>query len=212
MQTRRAETRRWSVGRRGLAVLAAGAGLGAAMEAEGGVIHTDLVPDVVVQNSSFAIDLNGDAITDFTLADPSLVQLQGPATSQVMGATGVFPKAFALPPGSPIGPAESFIGLPAEVAFFWGDGTNAYLGLEFDISGSTHFGWAHVQTSYPADVLDASATLFSYAYCDQPNQGLLAGQTDGACSTGVPLPSALALLAVGAGAVLALRRREDSAG
>jgi hypothetical protein len=217
MQTHRMERRNWSVGKQGLAVLAAGVGLGAAMEAEATIVVTDPDPDIVInaQNPSFAIDLNGDAITDFTLAvssfqDIPAIALSGPGTSQVIGDKFAVNKPFALAKWDPVGPAGPYVGLSAFLApLDWNDGTNAYLGLKFDIEGSTHFGWAHVQTNF-SDAAGVSATLFAYAYCDQPDTGLGAGH-EGACASAVPLPSALALLAVGAGAVLALRRREDTA-
>jgi hypothetical protein len=211
------------VAKQGLAVLAAGAGLGATLEAEAGIVYTDVIPDAIAENSFLGIDLNNDGTIDFTLHHFTLspvgfeVDLSSPsAANQVMGEPPFLifpPKPFALSAGTFI-PSGTFtrvndfaglvagsFGKPA-----WGNGTNAYLGLKFDIEGSTHYGWAHLLVE--ANPSTNRVTLFDYAYCSEPNAGLPAGAIEGAC-TSVPLPPSVALLAAGAVTALALRRRGD---
>lgn len=214
------DAKRWSIATHGLAVLAAGAGLGAAADAEAMVILTPVEPDaLIVENvgAPFGIDFNSDSVVDITLTSSTsfgsvFAKVDGPATSAALGgpvAAGNI-KPFSLDAGAPIGPASEFLAVPQDLGSIeWPGGTNAYLGVSFDIGGQTHFGWAHLQTvGFP----NTSITLFDYAYCDQPGQGLLAGQTSGACfgAAAVPLPASLALLAAGAVGMLALRNRGNA--
>jgi hypothetical protein len=71
-----------------------------------------------------------------------------------------------------------------------------FLGLEFQINGSTHFGWAEFNVSF------LQATLGGYAYDTVAGQGLLAGQTS------VPEPGTLGLLALGSLGLGFWRRRK----
>lgn len=238
MTAARRERAGWSVAKQGLAVLAAGAGLGATVEAEAGIVYTDVIPDAIAENSVLGIDLNNDGTIDFTLQHFTFtggyqVDLTSPsAANQVMGTSALVipplippgpplvifpPKPFALTAGTfiPSGPftrVDDFAGLVAgsDGKPNWEDGTNAYLGLRFDIDGSNHYGWAHllVQANTEAN----RVTLFDYAYCSEPDAGLPAGATEGLCTAVapvVPLPPSVALLAAGAVTALALRRRGD---
>ena len=225
MTEARRERTGWSVATQGLAVLAAGAGFGAAIEAEAGIVYTD-VPDALIQNSSLGIDLNNDSTIDFTLTHasgpPFFVSLSSPsAANQVMGepsvADGFPPKPFALSAGCAI-PSGTFIEVdvtagvlasnstvPPLPLVHWFDGTNAYLGLKFDLPDGTHYGWAHLLVE--ANATNNRVTLFDYAYRCEPNVGLSAGETGDGCAAAVPLPPSVALLAAGAVTALALRRR-----
>ena len=69
-----------------------------------------------------------------------------------------------------------------------------FLGLKFDFIGETFYGWVGVEV----DQTDYTATVTGYAYEDTGGD-ILAGE--------VPEPSPLALLAMGATGVAALRRR-----
>ena len=81
--------------------------------------------------------------------------------------------------------------------------------MNFQIGGTTHLGWAQISTSVTNN--SASAVLIDYAYNDVAYDGtnvaessILAGETITATA---PEPSSLALYAVGAAGILALRRR-----
>jgi hypothetical protein len=71
--------------------------------------------------------------------------------------------------------------------------------LTFNLADGTHYGWAQVSANVDAD--SATFTLIDWAYQDVPNAEIKAGE--GAV---VPEPSALALLALGAAGVAAVRR------
>jgi hypothetical protein len=82
----------------------------------------------------------------------------------------------------------------------WAPGTRAYLGLQFDDAGTPLYGWADLQMN----AYD-SATLFAYAFQDD---GSPIHVPD---TTSVPEPTTLALLAMGAAGLAALRRRQPAA-
>jgi hypothetical protein len=112
----------------------------------------------------------------------------------------------ALDAGSVIGPGQKFYGAASlmeqvkigrylvkigppplyECEYFdiergnWFDVTG-YLGLEFQISGQTHYGWAAVSVQFVNSQVPwtLSATLTGYAYENIPGQSIVAGQTSG---------------------------------
>jgi hypothetical protein len=103
-------------------------------------------------------------------------------------------------------------GTPLSIAAGEWDEQIAFAGLQFLIGAETHFGWARLQVTGTA--LGLTATLFDYAYCDEPNAAIDAGQTSGACgaTNAVPEPSSLVLLATGTvAAALRSRRRGQKA-
>ena len=55
----------------------------------------------------------------------------------------------------------------------WVATTNRYLGLEFQINGETHYGWAELSTNGETGV----DTLYGFAYETIPFKGILTGQT-----------------------------------
>jgi hypothetical protein len=105
----------------------------------------------------------------------------------------------------------------------WVNVSNRYLGVEFQINGKTHYGWARL--SVQAGYVYIHATLTGYAYEDIAGKSIKAGQTQGArderdeegfgAGTSVmrpidpPQPVALGVLAVGAQGVPLWRRKES---
>jgi len=103
--------------------------------------------------------------------------------------------AAALNRGLTIGPNQSFYpasGMAAVVKGYplwggchyfqwlagdWANVSNRYLGLEFQINGRTHYGWARlsVQVGY----VYVNATLTGYAYETIPGKSIIAGKTHG---------------------------------
>ena len=84
-----------------------------------------------------------------------------------------------------------------------------YVGLRFDLTDGTHFGWAE------ANGVDGTVTLTAYGFECLPNTAIGAGvgSTTAICGvpTVVPEPGTLALLIAGAVGVLSMRRRQRAA-
>lgn len=78
----------------------------------------------------------------------------------------------------------------------WAPGDTGYLGLRVSISGVTSYGWAQVMIG-----LDSTVTVLDFAYNDEQDASILAGQ--------VPEPHSALLLALGASGVAAMRRRRS---
>jgi hypothetical protein len=178
------------------------------------------------------------------LLDETPAQGNGVVGSTIYGSGW----AAALDRGVKIGSTQSFIsdpvGFMASVAsgYFWfGKGgcvdvhamdgywlnvSNRYLGLEFQIKGKTHYGWARlsVQVGY----VYIHATLTGYAYETTAGKSIKAGQTKSAADewdeegvgTGASVsnpitdtrqPASLGMLALGAQSVPLWRRKESLA-
>ncbi len=106
----------------------------------------------------------------------------------------------------------SFLGAINPASWSWPGGTmNAtgagFLGVRFNISGNTHYGWIRVGISNDAGGIPVALTVYDWAYNDVAGEGITAGQT-------IPEPSpaaGLALLAAGAAGVATWRRRKQPA-
>lgn len=129
--------------------------------------------------------------------------------AQIARSTGYI--VAALPAGSVIGPALDFeyyaLGALYDYGaldIFIGDGQREFMGVRFDLSGNTHYGWIDVMWNPQAERFDA----YAWGYEDAPDRPIIAGQTEGT----IPEPGTLALFAMGAAAAaVALRRRRKGA-
>jgi len=88
-----------------------------------------------------------------------------------------------------------------------------YIGVKFNISGQTHYGWIRLSVS-----AFASATITGYAYETVPNKPILTGQESGPQNIATMLPEpirpavpTLAALALGSDGLALWRREEDNA-
>jgi hypothetical protein len=185
-------------------VAAGGAVLFASDNAQAAPIYSG-IQDVPIGAGQMApLDLNGDAVVDFNffhVVDPSpLLFVQGTGTNGMAGV--LLPPvppvtdgsaAFLLEAGVPLPGTQKFLGGPLPVI-----GETGYLGLEFDILGARHYGWARLSVGQ-----DATATIHDWAYEGDPGATILTGQTQ------VPEPSSLALLALGAAGLAAARARRE---
>lgn len=182
-----------------LAASAAGVGaLALAQPCEAKIIYTK-THQVIGTNGFYGLDLNHDANIDF------LIQERG-STFSSTGSNGLFVKeafgnavrgsnflALALSRGAPIGPRQQFISRTNSVGELmfnvvctpdtgcstqgqWGGVSDRYLGLKFQISGKTHYGWARLSVDIKPGH-NIVATLTGYAYQTIANKKISAGQT-----------------------------------
>jgi hypothetical protein len=185
---------------------------------------------------NYPLDLNNDGTPDFFIdATAHQSSHRSGVTSIIMvkpavgnGAAGYAGgSALALMAGQRIGSGRKFVGrLMATVFTFsesvvryggpWTKVKNRYLGLQFQIDGQTHYGWARL--SVGGETLEAKLT--GYAYETTPNTPIVAGKTSGtdrasATKGGAPFESpanaTLAALALGALALPFWRRQEMEA-
>lgn len=155
-------------------------------DASGQIVYTDVNPDFIGgAGASLDIDFDGDGTTDVTILQSNngayeLVKALPYSTNGVLAAsnTGYF-YASNLAYGAAIsagaGSFRSFGSLCAGVGYagsqFCGTG-EGYIGVEFDVSGSTHYGWVRV------DVADSSNFIvMDYAYESTPNIPIAAGDS-----------------------------------
>ena len=151
----------------------------------------------------YALDLNNDGITDFTLKNHTYVTTSGwwgyivlrhPAGNEVAAhrVRYGFPWAYAFRSGAHITKqARHFVPGQASMAKWavgwWGSTkggswisagngvSNRYLGLKFKIDGQVHYGWARLSMG----LSPWTVTLTGYAYETIPNKTIFAGQEQG---------------------------------
>jgi hypothetical protein len=233
----------------GMYAIAAGAAgvsvLALAQPVEAKIVYT---PVNVQVGQQYDLDLNSDGVTDFTLSagyfnhcskhgncESNWHVFDKPATdNEVIAGPGGLPAALLL--GAVIGHSGLFDG--AEVLALFGRHChmgncktsfrlgnwlgvmgNRYLGLEFQIKGKTHYGWARLSVA-------RGATLTGYAYETLPGKAIIAGRTKGTADESgeedfgpgasltnpipnKPQPASLGVLALGVQGVQLWRRKES---
>ena len=166
-------------------------------------INPDQVVDG--NNSPFMLDLDGDMVDDMMFSAGfvsgtyygGLVSYSGnvavaSAANGIVGSSGSLgPLASNLSLGSVVSSGASFVSgsqvaLAADLNLtgmistniqtgnFMG-ATDGYLGIAFDISGSTHYGWVRLDVASDASTI----TLKDYAYNGTADGAINAGQTVG---------------------------------
>jgi hypothetical protein len=148
---------------------------------------------------------------------------------------GIGHKANALFRGVKVGPKSPFSNVKQAMAVdYYADGTggsgtcadpwsnvkNRYLGFKFTIKGKTHFGWARLSVACVTTFSNhqITGTLTGYAYETTPNTPIVTGvkneigglKDSASLDTPVGEHSTLGLLAMGAPARLAWRRKESA--
>jgi hypothetical protein len=204
--------------------MATGAILVTQDQATAEIIYSGVVDQLVGDNTSFNLDLNGDGTTDFTIINSGGLYVQAPADNAVVITP---PDAAALNPFDEISANRQFgggarvmarssiatVSTMSHATTFtvmsgpWAYAQNKFLGLRFVFpDGSTHYGWARMSV-----VSFDSVIVHDWAYEDTPDKPILAGDTIGGGpapppaarphSPVTPEPSPLALLARGAAGV-----------
>jgi hypothetical protein len=218
--------------------LMGGAVLGASTASHAAIITTpenQYIPD----GGSFAVSFDNSATTDFTIYASSGftefdgfpyagVFVSGPPSNTTTQFVGAKPfednAAFALAGGTTISSSSPFVPNGAKLAKvtagdytgYWDNNTVAFLGVSFQRSGNTYYGWAEmsVDVTEPfesgslsaalAPGPTASAYLYSIAYNNVPNGQIVT-------PSGIPEPASLSLFALGAIGIAALKKRRKSA-
>jgi hypothetical protein len=202
-------------------------------------------------NHSFAIDLNHDGKNDFVFqfryGTDHYLSVSGARKGNAAAWGGqqtirgvARAVAGVLPKGAVIGKADKFVGTPQVLGavyynsdgvqtYFYGKWTNAgtlYLGLQFNIKGQKHYGWARLNITIPngsgnLQYPPITAQLTGFAYETIANKPIVAGQTKGpedvveesnaSLTAPTPKPATLGLLALGSPG-LSIWRREESVG
>jgi hypothetical protein len=157
-------------------------------------------------NGSIKLDLNHDGITDFVLHSASQITTCGDRGGR-FGSTTIAPTtgdgvvvshldfAAVLPSGIPIDASATFYNAKAVVTQFSCLQGNqrlhvaGYLGLEFQINGQTHYGWAQV-------IIDVTygwmhTTLDGFAYETVPGRAIKTGQTSGYIDESRSIPESI---------------------
>jgi len=128
------------------------------------------------------IDLNNDGIPDFGFQVSGL----GNHISYFVGAfknNQIMSNGLPLAAGVSVGPTENFnrpsdhmfsLSISSGVTFFgpWVGVQNQYMGYEFVIKGSVHFGWARFSVGN-----DGAGHLTGYAYETVPLKPIVTGDT-----------------------------------
>ncbi len=175
--------------------------LALAQPAEAKIVYKS-VHKKIAPNQAVPLDLNLDGKVDFTLSNVVSCQtdicsydlLQKPASgNSAVGYVfdGQLLLASALKSGSVVGPGGAFqkgTGGLVEIIFsFGGRSTNVfgpwpnvkkrYLGLQFQIKGKTHYGWARLNVAVSKTSI--AGTLTGYAYETTANKPIIAGKIKG---------------------------------
>jgi hypothetical protein len=218
---------------------AAGVGLLAlAQPANAEIVYTPANVTISTRGvSSYALDLSGGGTTDFFLSAISKesVDTSG-GTSRIIAraaargnaVVGYGGNAAALTAGqhidaqrkykgSMMASLHTFIGTEFTFRGQWVNVKDRYLGLEFQIDGQTHYGWARISVVGKT----MTAKLTGYAYETTADTPVAAGKTSGtAVASRLPITApvfqaeahgaSLGALAAGASSLSAWRREETA--
>ncbi len=159
--------------------------------------------DVNAASAAVAFGTTSFAGADFRIDNPSypFAYIVGLASGNgIAGFQEAFFKASRLDSSHYVGTQDNF-GSSANIIPFgsFGSGDTGFIGLKFDISGSTHYGWVNITTN-----ADGTVTLNALGYETDPDTS--AHTQSPSAAPGVPdQGSTLALLAIGAAGLLAFR-------
>jgi hypothetical protein len=210
-----------------LAASAAGVGLLAlAKSADAEIVYTPA--NTMFDQGTLPIDLLGDGNVEFTLIDTATrigtgSQFRSSRILGVSGSTGASVVvqgkfAGALESRQVIGSSRRFKNVNsnrvrmADIGDYacgsscsgkfgtgpWQNAQDLFLGLKFQISGETHYGWARLTTKSSPDKVVLEVRLSGYAYETVAGQSLKAGQRTGSDDASLPEAGTVGALAGGA--------------
>ncbi len=204
-----------------LAATAVGVGtLALSSPTEARIIYTPANVQIA-QGSPYNLDLNNDGITDFVLSVTtstgkfySFLNVKPAQSGNLIWGTEVF--AAALHPGvnirrsKKLGAGHNLMCDNVSNSYppWCPGGQKRYLGLEFNVGGQVHYGWArlNVQFGLGPDT-DLNGTLTGYAYETVAHKSIKTGKTRGPDVITVE-PGTLGHLARGSSAIPAWRVQE----
>jgi len=162
------------------------------------------------------MDVDGDGTTDFTFVySPTFLGVRSERANRILirlspppdlgGPITPLPAGFQIGSGSSLDPLSWWAGFDGDFdplgIYLNGGGSGdfvgqrAYMGIEFQHAGNTHYGWALLQVGS----FGPFAAIESWAWETRSGVPIFAG-------AGVPEPSAFALFSVAGIMLLALRR------
>jgi hypothetical protein len=184
--------------------------LAMAQSADAKVIYTPA--DKGITTDGGRLDLNNDGMADFQFVENGLGNIWTYFVGPVK-FNKIMNRAAPLAKGVSVGPGGLFGGGAQELANFcicsgsfastgpWAGVEEEYVGFEFNIKGSVHFGWARISA------VNFGLTLTGYAYETIPSKPIVTGDTGSADEDSVDeqgsaapelVPAGLGHLALGA--------------
>jgi len=165
------------------------ASAGISTNANADIIYTNIEPDYTFTDNSYIIDLNNDAISDFKITHDGtnkwiFIEKTG-NNAQVVGSLQPDPQygeAYFFTQSQTISSNNSWInssinkvslGFRSDSIYgdFQGMG-DGMIGVSFDISGATHYGWIRINIPIGSD----SITVKDFAFNSIPGESIIAGQ------------------------------------
>ncbi|MFD2822086.1 T9SS type A sorting domain-containing protein [Lacinutrix iliipiscaria] len=161
-------------------------------DANGQIIHTDVDPDFVgTLQSTFDVDFDSNAVNDATILQTNfyapgysyieLMRAEAPVGNGIVAnVVGAYTYGVNVPFGTPIGSTAavaSFGDMCQASGYtnsgFCGTTEDSYVGVAFDISGNTHYGWIRLAPGSSSE----NFTIVDFAYESTPGAPINAGQS-----------------------------------
>lgn len=173
-------------------------------QADAAIIYTNVSPDLNVgANDNATINLDNSGYAEVAIVNIGAnLQVRDAYDGNILTSSGsYYVQGFNF--GDEIGPganeaSDAGAHVAANGAYNFFDNAMKYIGVEFDLGGQTHYGWVGFEVDSTSPM---NGVIRDYAYETTPNTPINAG------AGVIPEPASLALLAAGAGALAAPRRK-----
>ncbi len=177
----------------------AGTLVGMIQPAQGAIQYTDIDPDVTYNSNGdeYELDLNNDGTIDYKITYSTFTTVGIPVKKISVDAQnqnkclwdsgkiieldhnvniGTYLGPFSTWDWGEGGLLKSFTSYSYGGGGQWGGAVDKYMGLQLEVGGNIHYGWARLDVHSFADEF----TIKDYAFEDIPDQSILAGATGGA--------------------------------